>query len=70
MLDFIFSHVIFLGQNMYKSIMLNNSERTPSVIRSAMMKHSLENEDENHYTLSQILPDGGKTTSQILNYRG
>lgn len=44
------------GIVMYKSIMLGNHERTPQVIRNAMMKLSLEgNPDE--YTLAQVLPD-------------
>ncbi|KAG0712339.1 Ral guanine nucleotide dissociation stimulator-like 1 [Chionoecetes opilio] len=45
------------GVNMYKSIMLGNSERTISVIRKAMEKHGFDgNPDE--YTLAQFLPDG------------
>ena len=44
---------------MYKSIMIANSERTPAVIRSAMMKHGLEGSPEN-FTLSQLLPDNGE----------
>lgn len=45
---------------MYKSIMVSNHERTAAVIRSAMMKHGLEGSPDN-YTLSQQLPDKGKT---------
>ncbi|CAG0880068.1 unnamed protein product [Darwinula stevensoni] len=45
------------GVNLYKSIMLSNSDRTPSVIRSAMMKHGIEGKPED-YTLAQILPHG------------
>lgn len=44
------------GIVLYKSIMLGNNERTPQVIRNAMMKLGLEaNPDD--YTLSQVLPD-------------
>ena len=39
--------------------MIANSERTPAVIRSAMMKHGLEGSPEN-FTLSQLLPDNGE----------
>lgn len=45
--------------NLYKSIMLSNSERTVSVIRKAMEKHGFEGNPED-YTLAQFLPDGGK----------
>ena len=48
----------FSGVNLYKSIMLSNSERTISVIRSAMMKHGIEGNPDD-YTLAQLLPDGG-----------
>ncbi|CRK93643.1 CLUMA_CG007172, isoform A [Clunio marinus] len=41
---------------LYKSIMLSNNERTPQVIRNAMMKLGLEG-DPDKFTLSQILPD-------------
>ena len=37
--------------------MLSNSERTVSVIRSAMMKHGIEGNPDD-YTLAQLLPDG------------
>merc|ERR1719471_2110274 len=47
------------GVIMYKSIMIANSERTPAVIRSAMMKHGLEGSPEN-FTLSQLLPENGE----------
>ena len=39
--------------------MIANSERTPAVIRSAMMKHGLEGSPEN-FTLSQLLPENGE----------
>ena len=48
------------GVIMYKSIMIANSERTPAVIRSAMMKHGLEGSPEN-FTLSQLLPEKGES---------
>lgn len=44
------------GIVLYKSIMLSNNERTPQVIRNAMMKLGLEG-DSDKLTLSQILPD-------------
>ena len=45
--------------NLYKSIYLNNSERTLSVIEKAMSKHDIEG-DPKDYTLAQLLPEGGK----------
>lgn len=45
------------GIIMYKSIMLSNSERTPTVIRNAMMKHGLEGSPDD-FTLAQLLQDG------------
>lgn len=44
------------GVVLYKSIMLCNNERTPTVIRNAMMKLGLEGDPDKH-TLSQVLPD-------------
>ncbi|XP_055691313.1 ral guanine nucleotide dissociation stimulator-like 1 isoform X2 [Lutzomyia longipalpis] len=44
------------GIVLYKSIMLGNNERTPQVIRNAMMKLTLEG-DPDRYTLAQVLPD-------------
>jgi ral guanine nucleotide dissociation stimulator-like 1 len=44
------------GIVMYKSMMLGNNERTPQVIRNAMMKLGLESDPDN-YLLAQILPD-------------
>ncbi|XP_065075689.1 ral guanine nucleotide dissociation stimulator-like 1 isoform X1 [Ochlerotatus camptorhynchus] len=44
------------GIVLYKSIMLGNNERTPQVIRNAMLKLGLEG-DPDKYTLSQVLPD-------------
>ncbi|KAH8370023.1 hypothetical protein KR093_001897, partial [Drosophila rubida] len=44
------------GIVLYKSIMLGNNERTPQVIRNAMLKLGLEDDPE-RYTLAQVLPD-------------
>jgi ral guanine nucleotide dissociation stimulator-like 1 len=44
------------GVVLYKSIMLSNNERTPQVIRNAMMKMGMEG-DPDKFTISQILPD-------------
>lgn len=44
------------GVVLYKSIMLSNNERTPQVIRNAMLKLNVEGSPE-HYTLAQVLPD-------------
>jgi len=44
------------GIVLYKSIMLSNNERTPQVIRNAMMKLGLEGSPES-YTLAQVLPN-------------
>ena len=52
---------------MYKSIMIANSERTPAVIRSAMMKHGLEGSPEN-FTLSQLLPENGESLPGNAEY--
>lgn len=52
------------GVVMYKSIMLSNNERTPQVIRNAMLKLNLEGNPE-EYTLSQVLPEKG---NYILKY--
>ncbi|KXJ77307.1 hypothetical protein RP20_CCG007861 [Aedes albopictus] len=49
-------HVELDGIVLYKSIMLGNNERTPQVIRNAMLKLGLEG-DPDKYTLSQVLPD-------------
>lgn len=44
------------GIVLYKSIMLGNNERTPQVIKNAMLKLGLEG-DPDKYTLAQVLPD-------------
>ncbi|KAF0702495.1 ral guanine nucleotide dissociation stimulator-like 1, partial [Aphis craccivora] len=40
----------------YKSIMLSNKERTPQVIRNALLKFGIDDDPES-YTLSHVLPD-------------
>ncbi|XP_039765085.1 ral guanine nucleotide dissociation stimulator isoform X4 [Pararge aegeria] len=44
------------GVVLYKSIMLSNNERTPQVVRNAMLKLNLDG-DPDAYTLAQVLPD-------------
>ncbi|XP_043475863.1 ral guanine nucleotide dissociation stimulator isoform X1 [Leptopilina heterotoma] len=44
------------GVILYKSIMLSNNERTPQVIRNAMLKLGIEGNPD-QYTLAQVLPD-------------
>ncbi|XP_055856863.1 ral guanine nucleotide dissociation stimulator-like 1 isoform X2 [Episyrphus balteatus] len=44
------------GIVLYKCIMLGNNERTPHVIRNAMVKLGLEG-DPDRFTLAQVLPD-------------
>jgi len=51
-------NLFILGVVLYKSIMLSNNERTPQVIRNAMLKFCIDDDPEN-YTLSQVLPDKG-----------
>ena len=46
------------GINLYKSIMVSNHERSPQVIRNAMLKHGLEGNPED-YIIAQLLPKGG-----------
>ncbi|GFS35884.1 ral guanine nucleotide dissociation stimulator-like 1 [Nephila pilipes] len=45
------------GINMYKSIMLNNSDRTRTVITNAMLKHGVDGDPE-EYMLVQLVPGG------------
>ncbi|XP_026469790.1 ral guanine nucleotide dissociation stimulator-like 1 [Ctenocephalides felis] len=54
------------GIVLYKSIMLSNSERTPQVIRNAMLKLNLEG-DPSKYTLAQVLPDREMVLPQNAN---
>lgn len=54
------------GIVMYKSIMLGNNERTPQVIKNAMMKLGLE-DDPDRYTLAQVLPDKELVMPQNAN---
>lgn len=44
------------GVVLYKSIMLSNNERTPQVIRNAMLKLCIEGNPD-QFTLAQVLPD-------------
>lgn len=44
------------GVVLYKSIMLSNNERTPQVVRNAMLKLCIEGNPD-QYTLAQVLPD-------------
>lgn len=44
------------GVVLYKSIMLCNNERTPQVIRNAMMKLGIDG-DPDKFTLAQVLPE-------------
>ncbi|XP_034943661.1 ral guanine nucleotide dissociation stimulator isoform X2 [Chelonus insularis] len=44
------------GVILYKSIMLSNNERTPQVIRNAMLKLGIEGSPD-QFTLAQVLPD-------------
>ncbi|KAJ7332311.1 hypothetical protein JRQ81_014491 [Phrynocephalus forsythii] len=44
--------------NMYKSIMLTNQDKTPSVIQRAMAKHNLEADPVEDYELVQIITEG------------
>ncbi|XP_011505573.1 PREDICTED: ral guanine nucleotide dissociation stimulator [Ceratosolen solmsi marchali] len=44
------------GVILYKSIMLSNNERTPQVIRNAMLKLGIEGNPD-QFTLAQVLPD-------------
>jgi ral guanine nucleotide dissociation stimulator-like 1 len=59
-------HVEKDGIVLYKSIMLSNNERTPTVIRNAMMKLGLEGDPEK-FTLSQMLPDKELTLPSSAN---
>uniref|UniRef100_A0A2P2I5J4 Ral guanine nucleotide dissociation stimulator-like n=1 Tax=Hirondellea gigas TaxID=1518452 RepID=A0A2P2I5J4_9CRUS len=45
------------GVNLYKSVMVTNSERTGAVVRNAMEKHGID-EPADDYTLAQLLPHG------------
>ncbi|XP_023722934.1 ral guanine nucleotide dissociation stimulator-like 1 isoform X3 [Cryptotermes secundus] len=54
------------GIVLYKSIMLSNNERTPQVIRNAMLKLGLEGNPDS-YTLAQVLPDKELVLPQNAN---
>jgi ral guanine nucleotide dissociation stimulator-like 1 len=45
--------------------MLSNNERTPQVIRNAMLKLGLEGNPDS-YTLAQVLPDKGRFGEMAL----
>jgi ral guanine nucleotide dissociation stimulator-like 1 len=45
--------------------MLSNNERTPQVIRNAMLKLGLEGNPDS-YTLAQVLPDKGRLREMTL----
>lgn len=53
------------GVVLYKSIMLCNNERTPQVIRNAMLKLNLDG-DPDGYTLAQVLPEKGNFPINIF----
>ncbi|KAI2554437.1 ral guanine nucleotide dissociation stimulator [Homo sapiens] len=46
--------------NMYKSILVTSQDKAPAVIRKAMDKHNLEEEEPEDYELLQILSDDRK----------
>uniref|UniRef100_A0A8C7XK90 Ras-associating domain-containing protein n=1 Tax=Oryzias sinensis TaxID=183150 RepID=A0A8C7XK90_9TELE len=43
--------------NMYKSILVTSQDKTPAVIRKAMIKHNLERERAEDYELMQKISD-------------
>ncbi|XP_055742506.1 ral guanine nucleotide dissociation stimulator-like isoform X1 [Salvelinus fontinalis] len=43
--------------NMYKSILVTSQDKTPAVIRKAMVKHNLEREKAEDYELMQIISE-------------
>jgi ral guanine nucleotide dissociation stimulator-like 1 len=47
--------------------MLSNNERTPQVIRNAMLKLGLEGNPDS-YTLAQVLPDKGRLREMALPF--
>ncbi|KFM73461.1 Ral guanine nucleotide dissociation stimulator-like 1, partial [Stegodyphus mimosarum] len=54
------------GVNMYKSIMLSNSDRTRTVITNAMIKHGIDG-DPDDYSLVQLIPGGEITFPESAN---
>ncbi|KAL4689803.1 hypothetical protein H8959_012594 [Pygathrix nigripes] len=46
--------------NMYKSILVTSQDKAPAVIRKAMDKHNLEEDEPEDYELLQILSDDRK----------
>jgi hypothetical protein len=55
---------LLAGVVMYKSIMLSNNERTPQVVRQAMLKLGLEGKPE-EFSLAQMLPEKGGSYIKI-----
>lgn len=45
--------------------MLSNNERTPQVIRNAMLKLGIEGNPDS-YSLAQVLPDKGRFGEMVL----
>ncbi|XP_028407635.1 ral guanine nucleotide dissociation stimulator-like [Dendronephthya gigantea] len=46
--------------NLYKSIRVNEGDRTPAVIKKSLTKHHIDGEQPNNWTLVQILPNGNE----------
>ncbi|CAB4009555.1 ral guanine nucleotide dissociation stimulator-like 1 isoform X2 [Paramuricea clavata] len=46
--------------NLYKSIWVAEGDRTPAIIKRSLMKHHINGEQPNDYTLVQILPNGNE----------
>ncbi|XP_055759157.1 ral guanine nucleotide dissociation stimulator-like 2 isoform X1 [Salvelinus fontinalis] len=44
--------------NMYRSILVTNNDKTPTVISSALEKHSQDTKQASRYELIQLLPEG------------
>lgn len=51
--------VFYGGVNLYKSILVNDCEKTPAVIRNALGKHGKEEDIPENYDLVQVLSAGG-----------
>lgn len=48
--------------NLYRSILVTNNDKTPSVIRSALEKHNQDTTEVSKYELIQLLPEGKELT--------
>ncbi|XP_015989418.2 ral guanine nucleotide dissociation stimulator isoform X3 [Rousettus aegyptiacus] len=46
--------------NMYKSILVTSQDKAPAVIRKAMDKHNLDEDEPDHYELVQVISDERK----------